>query len=138
MIVFDTVFVLKDGQFYILDKRGQMHLNSSEAYSVLILFFLSVAFDNDETFLIFFLWLPQDSTIFVLPSDVTIPLLLILERKKCVLVTHHCIINHLWTSWLRTRNIVLFLSLEIDELNLSVFAWVFSCSGNQECRARII
>lgn len=82
MIVFDTVFVLKTGQFYIPDKKRQMHFNSSETYSVFILLFLSVAFDNDEYFLNFFLWLPQDSTVFVLPSHVTIPLPIDFRKKK--------------------------------------------------------
>lgn len=46
--------VKRASQFYILDKRWQVHLISSELSSVLILLFLSAVFDNEEYFLLNF------------------------------------------------------------------------------------
>lgn len=44
--------VKKASQFYILDKRWQIHLISNDYSSVLLLLFLSAYYDNDEYFLL--------------------------------------------------------------------------------------
>ena len=63
---------------------------------------------NSFSFLSFFLWLPQDSTILVLPNHVS-PLLPLTLEKKSALVIHCHKVNYLQTSWLKMRNIILFL-----------------------------
>lgn len=116
-----------------------MHLIPSNHFLILIPPSSTVlgSLSSSFSFLNFFLWLPQDSTILVLPNHVT-PLLP-LTCKKCALVIHCHKINYLQTSWLKWEISFYFLFpmvLDVDCL-IGVLTYILSCRCNQECRAGI-